>query len=453
MIMSKKDLTELEVFELMQTYENHTFGEIDQHETPETIKSYHGYVVERSIFEYEPNSNPFPDLDWLDLEIKSTPMRETNRGLSSKERLVLNIINYLEENWLDFYESSFWKKNKKLLVVFYLHRNTLPKSEQKILKSIIYKYPEKDLKIIMNDWLTIANKVLNGQAHEISERDTLYLAACTKGVNSYSVRKQPFSDVLAKQRAYSLKASYMTTVYNDYVYNNRKDESIVNEASIQVGEFSLEDYILKKFIPYFGASVTKLAELFGIDLTSQTKSINSLIVNQILGLKHDIGHVEEFRKAFIIPKTIRIEPNGKVKESMSFPIFRFMEIIHEEWEDSEINDIMSNGRFMFIVFKYDLTIREYQLSNLKFWSMSNIDVLECREVWERTKSIIINGVEMMPTRKGISNNLPKKIDNSVMHVRPHGRDATDRLPLPDGRMMTKQSFWLNNDYILKIISE
>ena len=116
--MSKKDLTELEVFELMQTYENHTFGEIDQHETPETIKSYQGYVVERSIFEYEPNSNPFPDLDWLDLEIKSTPMRETNKGLTSKERLVLNIINFLKENWIDFYDSSFWQKNKKLLVVF-----------------------------------------------------------------------------------------------------------------------------------------------------------------------------------------------------------------------------------------------------------------------------------------------------------------------------------------------
>lgn len=451
--MSKKDLTELEVFELMQSYENHTFGEIDQHQTPETIKSYQGYVVERSIFEYEPNSNPFPDLDWLDLEIKSTPMRETNKGLTSKERLVLNIINFLKENWIDFYDSSFWQKNKKLLVVFYLHRNTLPKREQKILKSIIYKYPEKDLKIIMNDWLIIANKVLNGQAHEISERDTLYLAACTKGVNSNSVRKQPFSDVLAKQRAYSLKASYMTTVYNDYVLNNKKDESIINEASIQVGEFSLENYILEKFRPYFGESATKLAKLFGIDLTSQTKSINSLIVNRILGLKHDIDHVEEFRKAFIIPKTIRIELNGKVKESMSFPIFRFMEIIHEEWEDSEINDIMSNGRFMFIVFKYDPSIGEYQLSNLKFWSMPDEDLLECKEVWERTKTIITNGVEMIPTQKGIKNNLPKKKDNFVMHVRPHGRDASDKLQLPDGRMMTKQCFWLNNEYILKIIAE
>lgn len=451
--MSRKDLTELEVFELMQTYENHTFGEIDQHQTPETIKSYHGYIVERSIFEYEPNSNPFPDLDWLDLEIKSTPMRETNKGLTSKERLVLNIINYLEESWIDFYDSSFWQKNKKLLVVFYLHKNTLPKREHKILKSIIYKYPEKDLKIIMNDWMTIADKVLNGKAHELSERDTLYLAACTKGMNSNSVRKQPFSDVFAKQRAYSLKASYMTTVYNDYVHNNMKDESIINEASIQVGNFSLEEYILEKFRPYFGKSVTELAEFFRIDLTSQTKSINALIVNRILGLKHDIDHVEEFRKAFIIPKTIRLESNGKIKESMSFPIFKFMEIVCEEWEDSEIHDTMSNGKFMFIVFKYDPTVEEYQLSNLKFWSMPDEDLLECREVWERTKAIITNGVEMMPTQKGIKNNLPKKIDNLVMHVRPHGRDASDKLPLPDGRMMTKQCFWLNNDYILKIISE
>ena len=114
--MSKKDLTELEVYELMQTYESHTFGEIDQYQTPESTKSYHGYVIERNIFEYEPNPNPFPDLDWLDLEIKSTPMRETSKGLSSKERLVLSIINYLEENWNDFYNSSFWIYRKLVFI-------------------------------------------------------------------------------------------------------------------------------------------------------------------------------------------------------------------------------------------------------------------------------------------------------------------------------------------------
>lgn len=451
--MSKKDLTELEVYELMQTYESHTFGEIDQYQTPESIKSYHGYVIERNIFEYEPNPNPFPDLDWLDLEIKSTPMRETSKGLSSKERLVLNIINYLEENWNDFYDSSFWKKNKKLLIVFYLYKRTLAKTEQKILKTIIFKYPQKDLKIIINDWLMIADKVLNGRAHEISERDTLYLAACTKGANSDSVRKQPFSEILAKQRAYSLKPSYMTTVYNDYVTDNKRDESIINEASIELGRFNLEDYVQEKFKIYYGKSVKELAEGFGIDLDTKSKSINAMIVNKILGLKNDIKHVEEFKKAYIIPKTIRIETDGKVKESMSFPVFKFTEIVNQEWEDSDIYDIMSNGRFLFIIFKYDQSISDYRLSHLTFWSMPEDDLLEVEKVWKKTVEVIRNGVKLSYITSGTTNNLPKKKENRIMHVRPHGRNAEDKLPLPDGRLMTKQCFWLNADYILKIITE
>ena len=451
--MSKKDLTELEVYELMQTYESHTFGEIDKYHTPESTKSYHGYVIERNIFEYEPNPNPFPDLDWLDLEIKSTPIRETSKGLSSKERLVLNIINYLEENWSDFYDSSFWKKNKKLLIVFYLYKSTLAKTEQKILKTIIYKYPQKDLKIIINDWLMIADKVLNGRAHEISERDTLYLAACTKGANSDSVRKQPFSDILAKQRAYSLKASYMTTVYNDYVTERKRDESIINEASIDLGRFNLEDYVLEKFKPFYSKSVKELAEGFDINLDTKSKSINALIVNKILGLKNDIKHVEEFKKAFIIPKTIRIEANGKVKESMSFPVFKFTEIVNQEWEDSDIYDIMSNGRFLFISFKYDQSISDYRLSHLTFWSMPEDDLLEVEKVWKKTVEVIRNGVKLSYITSGTTNNLPKKKESRIMHVRPHGRNAEDKLLLPDGRLMTKQCFWLNADYILKVITE
>jgi hypothetical protein len=39
----------------------------------------------------------------------------------------------------------------------------------------------------------------------------------------------------------------------------------------------------------------------------------------------------------------------------------------------------------------------------------------------------------------------------VAHVRPHGANGEDKLPLPDGRRMTKQCFWLNNGYVKKQI--
>ena len=43
--------------------------------------------------------------------------------------------------------------------------------------------------------------------------------ACTKGTNAKSMRKQPFSDIPAKQRAYSLKNSYMTAYIRRILMN------------------------------------------------------------------------------------------------------------------------------------------------------------------------------------------------------------------------------------------
>ena len=50
------------------------------------------------------------------------------------------------------------------------------------------------------------------------------------------------------------------------------------------------------------------------------------------------------------------------------------------------------------------------------------------------------------------NNLPKQSESRVAHVRPHARDMQDTYPLPDGRSMPKQCFWLNRTYIEDVIS-
>ena len=90
---------------------------------------------------------------------------------------------------------------------------------------------------------------------------------------------------------------------------------------------------------------------------------------------------------------------------------------------------------------------EYVFSRVMFWNIPNADLEEVRVVWERTVRIIREGVRLIPTARGMTNNLPKQSESRVAHVRPHGRDSRDTLPLPDGRFMTKQCFWLNNTYI------
>ncbi|CEA02955.1 Type-2 restriction enzyme Sau3AI [Jeotgalicoccus saudimassiliensis] len=133
----------------------------------------------------------------------------------AKERISLGMINYNSEVTKDFYESSFWKKNNKLLIFFYtyvLGANNKPDDANfRIERTVLHESSEKDLEIIKKDWDVIRNKIKMGQADELSERDTNILGAATKGAPG-ATRSQPFSDIPAKTRAYSLKKGYVTSL-------------------------------------------------------------------------------------------------------------------------------------------------------------------------------------------------------------------------------------------------
>ena len=66
----------------------------------------------------------------------------------------------------------------------------------------------------------------------------------------------------------------------------------------------------------------------------------------MLGIRGN--HAEEFEKANVVVKTIRIGNNNKIKESMSFPVFKFKELIKEQWEDSTFGNYLRETRFLFM---------------------------------------------------------------------------------------------------------
>src|SRR5699024_2635394 len=171
-----------------------TFYQIDQNNRLSGAgKGNLGQVIEESHFGYEVNSNKEADFKELGIELKVTPIKQNKNGtISAKERLVLNIIDFFEEVNKDFFTSSFWIKNERLLLMFYLWQPDINRGDYKIIKSYLHDYPKEDLEIIMNDWNTIVNKIKAGRAHELSEADTNYLGACSKGKNKSSERKQPF---------------------------------------------------------------------------------------------------------------------------------------------------------------------------------------------------------------------------------------------------------------------
>jgi DNA mismatch repair protein MutH len=85
-----------------------------------------GQVLEKFYFEYEPNNESEPDFAFAGIELKSSPLKQLqNLEYRAKERLVLNIINYIDLINQDFETSGFYRKNACLLLVFYLHDSNL----------------------------------------------------------------------------------------------------------------------------------------------------------------------------------------------------------------------------------------------------------------------------------------------------------------------------------------
>lgn len=57
-----------------------------------------GTSVEYYHYDYEPNSESRPDFPEAGLELKCTPLKLlADKSMGAKERLVLNIINFIEE--------------------------------------------------------------------------------------------------------------------------------------------------------------------------------------------------------------------------------------------------------------------------------------------------------------------------------------------------------------------
>ncbi|NBI06095.1 restriction endonuclease [Senegalia massiliensis] len=410
-----------------------------------------GQLLEKYYFLYELNSDKNPDFKEAGVELKVTGyvINKSNKK-RAKERLVLNIINFNEIYLETFDTSSFLQKNSLLLLVFYHYKKGVQRLDFTIDYVQLFQFPEKDLKIIRDDWNTIVNKIRNGKAHELSEGDTNYLGACTKGASSKSVREQPFNNIMAKQRAFSLKQGYLTQILNDYIIKGKKtyDDSVIKDIRV-LDNITFEQFVIDKINYHRGKSIANLANEFDVNTNPTSKSYVADITKSILGVEGK--YIEEFEKANIKIKTIRINQKGTIKEHMSFPTFKFTEIINEDWESSTLREMFLNTRFLFVIYRFD-KFNDLRLEKCMFWNVPHNDLeYEIKEVWKKTISIIKEGIRTKKVGKRTTNNLPSASSSSILHVRPHARNKKDTYPLPNGGEYTKQCFWLNNSYILRQI--
>lgn len=412
-----------------------------------------GSLLEQNYFRLPVNNMSVPDFTKAGVELKATPVKRLRNGsLVSKERLVFGMIDFMKIHEEKFESSAFLSKNALILLVFYLHEQKVNVLDYIVQLARLWGIPEADLPIIKNDWEKIVNKIREGKAHEITSGDTLYLEACTKAANNKARRPQPFSNETAKPRALALKAKYMSELFRQLSEKKRAEEGDTEPVVKSLEEYrkgkTFEDIVTEKFRPFLGLSVSEIRKKLELTAESKQKDQFAWIARAILNVK--TKRIEEFEKAGVIMKTIQLKKSGMPKEDMSFPFFQYNELINEEWDVPDNDDPEAEAglkqhlqqRFFFVVFRCENNCKKPEeriLEKVMFWNMPEQDLEDhARKVWEETIKRI---------RAGKADQLPKKSEDPVVHVRPHAKNAADTIPTPKNGMLVKKCFWLDKKYI------
>lgn len=428
-------------------------------------KGQYGNYIEKYFYGYQPNSDSDADFEKIGVELKVTPFKVNKNGtISAKERLVLTILNYMEENLDDFFQTHLWKKCSKILLLFY--NGLIPNQTMKdyiIEKYFLYEWFEEDMEVILEDYRRITEKIKQGKAHELSESDGNYLSTCTKGAGKgKDFRQQPFSDELAKQRAWELKSSYMTYLINHKIFKQSEQESVV--ANFRGDKKSFTQLIEDKILAYRGFSESELYERFAIN--PKAKGKNSTLIRKILGLTGDIEKTQEFQKANMNLRVIRVGENGVPKEDSPFKTYKFINLAeNSNWEDSQPYLEICNKRFLFVVFK-EVCHKKFVLDSIKFWGFPDRQIGEVQRVWEETRQIISEGVRLTQNGNRVSTNFPQSKVNQVIFTKIHSQNTyyeiekdvfvgkgklSDTDQLPDGRRITKHSFWMPKNFLKEVL--
>lgn len=453
-------------------------------EKAEKNKGFIGNLFQYAYYGIDINPDKNPDFEKAGIELKVAGYRKNKDGsLSADQRLVLSSIDFTEyAKGVELKESSLIKKcNRMLMFYFYLDesiKNRLDCSVDYMFDYKIFEIPKEDLNKIRLDYRIITNKIQSGKACEISESDTDILSACRRdgGEVTYYVGEKEY---MALPRRFAFKNAYITYLLNEYIEPGKtcdapkKKRTKTRDINIARGK-CFEHYVESRLKKYIGKKAVKISKLKAVDykkfyILDGYDKYNTLAC-KMLGV--DSNSAPYLKKTATTIKAIRISKTNTIEQSVSFPAFKFKEIVEEkEWIESKTYDYLSERRFLFCIFKENQN-GDYEFKGYKFYSLSVSELDDYfKPVWEKTKKLLDEGFELVPETVGgktiYKNPLPGMKENGVCHIRPHSnrsayklKDGTmvgewekDANEMPDGQWMTTQSFWINNTYVKKILKD
>ena len=422
-----------------------------------------GNVVERHWFGIKNNSSPDPDFIDAGIELKIIPLERSAKGLTVKERTKICSINYfklIEEKW----GTSHAKRKLNKILFIYYHYNKEQHDRSVVKYCDLWRLRGGDAIVIGQDWDKVKQKVSKGEAHLLSESIGKVLAAARSGQGGRDEHGrlrdlvgQPRSSKKALKRAFALKQSFTGQRWLQ-VHKNIKFESLIDSLKIKASH-DLEETLLKKLHGFTGMTLGVFAQRFNIDIP-KGKNAAATIVKKAIGFKNVNSRIKEFEQTGV---EIRIVPvrsfDKRPWEAVSFPSFRLSEFIGEKWDNSLLKDYVD--RILFIPIYRDeqrTPLSERTIEQAFFWTPSKEEEEMIKKEWKRYQDEVWQGkCKVIKEKRGDVirevTGLSKESQTMMIHIRPHGKDRTDRDVNRLGNSVVKQSFWLNKAFVHKLIKK
>lgn len=198
-----------------------------------------------------------------------------------------------------------------------------------------------------------------------------------------------------------------------------------------------------------------------LNIESNAKNLNRVVFDRIISQSRNKEKINELLNSFCcVIKTVNLEWNNLLKESISLNVFKYEDIFNEDWENSTLRNYFNTTTFIFVVFKKNG--KDGKLEKIKVWKMPQTILDQgVKETWIYTKDLISKGriVRYIDNRDRYISYFPTSGDTKFIHVRPHAKNREDALPLPIVDKLTgktvfmKHSFWLNSNFVRKIVVE
>lgn len=460
--------TKEELLEYTENIKGKTFKEIDSEHLLDKNKSNKnkgilGQIVESGFYKYPLNNSSAADFEELGIELKvSGYIKNKNGSLRAKERIKLSKIDY--NNIInETYESShLLGKCKEMLIIWYHYIPKTDYGDFKITDFQIYDMT-KDEDVFKNDFELIKEKVLKGRAHELSEGDTSYLGACTSAATSADRTTQPFSQILSKPRAYSLKNSYISGILRELKENTPKTIQInsikkekENKKQITLEKYetpkekTVIDYVTNKLKPYFGKTQLEiLEEITGKTYTEKIpKNINKMISDILIGKDDELYEKDElFRKTSFIIKNLPIRKN-KAIERMAFRTLELSEFEYD-WDDSYWKNYFEETTLIVICYeaKNNKIKNGYRtLKDVKQMSFNDEELESFKKTYNMIKvAIEKQDINLLPT--------PNSFNNQLLEIAPKGKKGDNAYNNFFKNDKTKVSFMINKILLNKKLNE